>query len=142
MEQYLQFVTKHWLLWSILAIIFILLIIEELRSKSGGFRISPQDAVLMINHDNAVVIDIRDKAAYSASHITGAISMLQSELETQLAKTNKYKDKPIIIVCSTGQSSQIVANRLRKQGVNKAHCIIGGTQAWKSTGLPLTKSRS
>ena len=77
MEHLGQFITNHWQLWLALVIILLLIFINELLTqKKRAKELSPADAVDMINHENAVVIDLRDAELYRAGHIINAIPAL------------------------------------------------------------------
>lgn len=48
-------------------------------------------------------------------------------------------DDPIILVCAHGYSTRLAANRLQQIGFAQATDVIGGFEAWKKTGLPVTE---
>ena len=74
--KFIAFVIKHWPLWVALVIIILLIIVEEMRGKMGGLpRLSSQELTQMINHDEGVVFDIRDKQAFESGHILGSINL-------------------------------------------------------------------
>ncbi len=136
MPQIFEFIARHWLLVAAFAIIIILLIIEEIRNKQGGNRLSPQGAIQLINHERAVVIDLRSKEAFNSGHIVNALHIPQAELASNLDKIRKYQDKPVILLGDTGQPLTLVT-QLRKKGYTKVFTLAGGLQAWKTAGLPL-----
>lgn len=139
-EQIIQFIINHWLLCSILVLILILLMIQEIKAKSGGNRLSPTDAIQFINHKNAFVLDIRTQDSFATGHILRAMNIPQSGLLQEINKIKKYKDKPVIVVCNTGQMSTVMASKLTKEGFNQVYVLVGGIQGWTGAGLPLTKS--
>src|SRR3954447_4557465 len=51
------------------------------RLMRPGQEVGPVEAVQLINRRDAVVIDVRDVAAYKAGHITNARHMPEGELE-------------------------------------------------------------
>ncbi|MGB6976510.1 MAG: rhodanese-like domain-containing protein [Gammaproteobacteria bacterium] len=140
MEQFITFIMHHWPLSLAFLVVLILLILEESRGALlGAPRISPQEATRLLNHENAVVVDVREATAYDSGHILGAINVPQNKIENELPQLEKLKDKPIIVVCASGQESLKAANKLRKPGV-KVHVLAGGLNAWRNAGLPLVKS--
>ncbi len=141
MDQFIQFVIRHWLLSGAFLVVLILLIIEELKKRGLGSPVSPQAAVNLMNHEQAVVVDIRDKTAFSNSHIINAINIPQADLERGLNKLEKYKQRLLIVACTSGQKSQAVAVKLRKNGFEKACALAGGVNAWKNADLPLVKGK-
>ena len=141
MERLSQFIVNHWLLVTAFIIALIALFILETRSKglSGSNRLTPSQAVRLINSEKAVVIDIRDPKMFEKGHITHAINIPTSELDKSLKKLEKYKQQPLIIVCTTGQKSAYFVNKLRKQSYQKVYMFAGGMGAWTNANMPVVK---
>jgi len=138
MTKFIEFVINHWPLWLAFVALLVLLVYEELKDKLLGIkRLSPQDLTQMINRDEAVVLDIRDKATFEQGHIIGAINIIGNELDANMARLEKYKDKALVIIDGSGQSMQVAA-KLKKAGF-KTYALIGGLNGWRNLGLPLTK---
>jgi rhodanese-related sulfurtransferase len=141
MQQFLQFVINHWFLWSVLSIFVALLIYHEINANAGGGRkISPQDAVQLMNREKAVLIDLRDQTNFENGHVTGAINIPLKHLSEKNDKMQKYKKRPIILMCIQGQHAAKACAQLVKQGYEKVYFIGGGIGAWRSASLPLIKS--
>jgi rhodanese-related sulfurtransferase len=139
MENFTVFIANHMGLFYTLAIIMItLMIVEMLRAKRGQARIAPTQAVTMINKQNAVIIDIRNHDSFQKGHIVDSLNLPARELNTASKKLDKYKNKPVIIVCGSGMDSQKAAAELAKQGYN-AFILAGGLRAWSEAELPLVK---
>jgi rhodanese-related sulfurtransferase len=139
MQDLTIFISQHPGLFSAAAIIFVLaMIVELLRAKRGNSRIDIPKAIQFINHDNAVVIDIRANDLYRKGHIIDAHSIAAKDLTSNTKKIEKFKTRPIIITCNAGLESQKVAALLLKQGYN-AYSLSGGTRAWTDAGMPLIK---
>lgn len=140
MEQLTQFVTHHWQLWLALIVVLIVIFIHELISqKKRGKELSTAAAVEMINHENAVIMDIRDAEAFRTGHIIDAIHALPDDFSQQ--RMDKYKTKPIILVCARGLQSAPLAAKLRTQGFTQPMVLAGGISAWQTDNLPLIKGK-
>lgn len=138
MQNVLIFVTHHWLLVAIFIILLVTLIWLETQGKvSGMSRVSPQQAVTMINRQDAVVFDIRDKTLYSKGHIAGAQHLSTEQLDTK--DMSKYVEKLAIFVCGNGASAPKIGNQLKKLGLTKVFFLQGGITAWQGANLPLVK---
>ncbi|MCF7982121.1 MAG: rhodanese-like domain-containing protein, partial [Pseudomonadales bacterium] len=61
-------------------------------------------------------------------------------LSTRLAELEKYKDRPIILVCKMGQHSGAAAKVLAKAGFEQVIRMSGGMAEWGSSNLPVVKS--
>jgi rhodanese-related sulfurtransferase len=140
MEHLSQFITNHWLLWlAFIGILALVFINELMTQKKKAKQLTPQAAVAMINNEQAVIIDIRDKESFQKGHIIDSINASVEDFEQP--KMNKYKNKNIIIACARGLQSPAVAAKIRTQGY---HPLIlgGGVAAWQSADLPLVKRKS
>lgn len=113
-----------------------MLVWPVVRRGAGGSAVSPQEATLMINRQDALVIDIRSADDFGKAHILNARNMPLAQLESRAAELNKYKAKPVI-VCEDGARSGAAA--LRKAGFEKVYMLAGGIAAWQQAGLPVEK---
>lgn len=139
MQDILLFMQQHWALTTALVIVLTaLFIIELIKIKQSTNRLTPAEATQLINHQNAVVVDIRLQDAFLAGHILDAISVPLRELEENTKKLDKHKQHPIIVVCATGTESPRAATLLTKHGF-KTHLLAGGIQAWRRAEMPLIK---
>jgi rhodanese-related sulfurtransferase len=138
-QEIIQFAMYHWLLSGLFILLLIGLFLEEARAKGLMRQINPQRAVHLINRENAVVIDIRDRNAFQEGHIVDSINIARADLEKDLQKIEKYKDRPIILVCAMGQTAGAMAAKLRKENFPNVHVLSGGINAWKTAQMPLVK---
>lgn len=136
-SQLIEFLGNHWFLFVALAVIVALLIHNLIVGNQGS--VGPLEATEMMNHQDAVVIDVRPAADYAKGHILGAINLPINGFGNQLATLNKYRGKPIIINCRSGASSSMACGQLRKAGFETVYNLQGGIMAWESAGQPLTR---
>ncbi len=140
MEKLPAFIAHHWFLVACFVVAFILLIITEARSKGlGGGRVTPQQATILINRENAVVVDIRDANAFNAGHVVNAQNIPAAQLDQQMNRLEAFKQRSIILVCATGQKSLSVMATLKKRGFEKVFVLTGGMGAWKNASMPVVK---
>jgi rhodanese-related sulfurtransferase len=141
MDHVSEFVINHWALWLALFVILLLIYINEWFSKTKGPKLlSPQAVIAKINHEEAVVIDLRDKETFSSGHIIHAIQTTADDFN--LPRMEKYKTKSIILVCARGTQSSALAAKIKNQGFTNAMILDGGITAWQNAGLPLVKGKS
>jgi rhodanese-related sulfurtransferase len=140
MGQLGHFIINHWGLWLALLLVLLLIFFNEfLMQKNRAKELSPQAAVNMINHENAIIVDLRDPEAFRSGHIIDAIRATAEDFSQQ--RMDKYKTKPLILVCARGlQSSQLVA-KLKEQGFTNPMVLAGGMAAWQAAELPLIKGK-
>lgn len=140
MEQLGQFILNHWTLWLALVVILLLIFVSELfAQKKRAKTLFPSAAVEMINHEDAVVIDLRDPELFRAGHIIDAICTPADDFNQK--RMEKYKSKPLILVCARGIQSAALATKLREQGFVKPMVLAGGIAAWQNASLPLVKGK-
>lgn len=140
MGQLGQFIINHWQLWLALVIVLLLLFINEfLAQKKRAKELTPQAAVNLINHDNAVIIDLRDSDSFRKGHIIDAIQATTDDFEQQ--KMDRYKTNTLLLVCARGLQSATLATKLREQGFSQPMVLAGGITAWQAADLPLVKGK-
>ena len=116
---------------------FLLLPVVQNAFASG---ISPNEAVLCMNREKGVVIDVSTKEEFSASHIKTSLNVPLEELETRLQAVAKNKSVPLIMVCESGPRSKSAQAVAQKLGYEKVHSLQGGLKAWKEANLPVSKA--
>ncbi|MDP1601952.1 MAG: rhodanese-like domain-containing protein [Legionella sp.] len=140
MGQIGQFIINHWELWAILILVLFFIFINELLGqKKRAKELSPHAVVALLNEDNAVIIDLRDKDSYRNGHIINAINATPEDFEKQ--KMDKYKSKPLVLVCTKGLQSGALATKLRHAGYSHPVVLAGGISAWQNADLPLVKGK-
>lgn len=103
---------------------------------SGIKQVSPQEAVMLFNHQDAVVLDVREQSEWADGHIAQAKHIPLGKLKDRLKELDKYKDRPIVAVCRSGNRSGHACGQLKKAGFENVHNLSGGMQAWEQAGLP------
>ncbi|MBD3669633.1 MAG: rhodanese-like domain-containing protein [Gammaproteobacteria bacterium] len=136
MEQYIDFATRHWDLFLALAIVLFLI---GRTQKGGANNLSPQQAIQKINHDDAVIIDVREAGEVSEGKIRDSVHIPLGSLKEKTSELEKYKDRPLIMVCRSGNRSGHALNILRKAGFENLYNLKGGVMAWTSANLPLAR---
>lgn len=140
MDQLGKFITNHWELWLALVVVLALIYINELLTqKKRAKELSPQATVNKINHEQAVVIDLRDQESFRSGHIIDAIRASAEDFNQQ--RMDKFKEKPLILVCARGLQSAALAAKLKQQGFEQPMILAGGITAWQNADLPLVKGK-
>ena len=137
----LKFLTDPWNMF-LVAVAFVsgaMLVWPAVRRGTGGASLSTLQATLLINQQNALVLDVREAAEYEKGHMLNARNIAFGELESRAGEIEKHKSKPVIVVCDDGNRSGKAATTLRKQGFEQVFTLSGGVRAWRQAGLPLEK---
>ncbi len=140
MQEFFSFLIDHWILTSAFLFVTMLLVMHEMRRKLLGFRdLSPQDAIRLINKQDAIILDVRDESEYKAGHIVNARNFPVALIDTKLNELATEKERPVLIYCKSGQRSARAASLLNKQGFTNVFKLAGGMMAWQSASLPVVK---
>ena len=127
-------------IWLVLLVVisgFMLLGGGSLFGKISGInQVGPQEAVLLFNHEDALVLDVREQSEWADGHIGKAKHIPLGQLKTRLNELEKYKDKPIVVVCRSGNRSGSACGTMKKAGFEKMYNLAGGMMAWEQAGLP------
>lgn len=110
-----------------------------LRRGAGGPSVNTLEATQMINRQDALVLDVREQAEYAQAHILNSRGLPLSQLDARAGDIEKFKDKPVIVYCATGNRSSTAAAVLRKRGFANVFNLSGGFAAWQQAGLPVQK---
>jgi rhodanese-related sulfurtransferase len=97
----------------------------------------------------AVLIDIRPTIQRRwEGEVPGAVVVERNVLEWRLDPASAHRlaqitdhDREIIVMCSEGYASSLVAATLVELGYTSAGDLEGGFQAWAKAGLPVRAGR-
>lgn len=135
----MDFVQNNLLLIAVAFVSGAMLIWPLVRRGAGGPWVTTLQATHMINREDALVIDVRDAAEYTKGHILGARSAPLADLERRLAELAKFKARPVIVHCESGNRSTNAIGILRRNGFANVYNLAGGLAAWQQAGLPVEK---
>ena len=81
--------------------------------------------------NNILLLDVRtvDEFDGPLGHIAGAVLIPIQELEERIDELNEHKEKEIIVICRSGNRSQIGTRILISHGINAVN-MVGGMKAW------------
>jgi len=137
----MTFLTTHWVLSSLFLVFLLAYFIIEWRMRfAGPSRLSPQEAVALINQKQPLVFDLREKSKFDQGHLISARHCAAGDLADTLTKLKTPHEQPILLVCQLGQVSLASGTALKKSGFTHVYQLAGGVQAWTGADLPLHKS--
>ena len=130
-----QFLAQQWILVAALATTLTMLMLHE--SRKAGPALSINEAVQLVNGDGGIFLDIREATDYARGHITDAVHIPAAALAKRSNDLEKYRDKPVVVVCKMGQSAGPATKSLRAQGFIRAQKLSGGMMEWDAQKLPV-----
>ncbi len=139
MQQFSEFFGNHLLLSGALLAILVALIANELvLIRRGGRRLTPSDAVRLINDKDALIVDLRAATDFKRGHIVDSRNIPMARLDEEIKSLRKHQSKPILLCCALGSVAAQAGVKLRAQGFEEVYPMSGGINAWQGAGLPLT----
>jgi rhodanese-related sulfurtransferase len=139
-EEYLVFARNHsTLMLGLVAIVGMVIWTEFSRLTRKYKQVGPAQAVLVLNRDDSVVLDVRDESEVRAGKITGARHIPLGQLKTRMTELDAFKDKPVLVYCRSGSRSAHACNVMSKAGYQDVSNLAGGIVAWESANLPISK---
>ncbi|MER6442463.1 rhodanese-like domain-containing protein [Streptomyces sp. NPDC001185] len=119
-------------------------LLEEVRA--GLDRVEAEEAHVAARAGEALLVDIRYAALRDRDGlIPGALVVERNELEWRLDPQGSHRvpeatghDLRVVVICNEGYASSLAAVSLRQLGLHRATDLVGGFQAWKAAGLPVS----
>ena len=134
MALFLEFLTQQWILAAALLAVIAMLLMHETR-KSGP-SLSPQKAINIVNAEQGVFLDLRDAGDYKQGHIVDALHIPSAKLADRMPELEKFRNKPIVLVCKMGQQSGAAGKQLKANNFDKVYKMTGGMMEWSNLQLP------
>ena len=142
-DQLQAFFANHTFLCLGLVGVTVALIGNELSRFTRGYKaIGPAQLTALINHDNALVVDVSASGDYEKGHVIGSRNVVMSQFDPENKDLAKVREMPVALVCRNGTTSAGAAKRLVKAGFTKVYWLDGGVAAWQSADLPLARGRT
>ena len=134
----MEFINQNIMLVGLVAVSGLSLLWPLLVRPSGN-SVNPGEATMLINREDAHILDIREVDEFAAGHLPEAQNIPAGKLAERIAELEKFKDKPIVVCCASGMRSNKSCGELKKQGFEKLHNLAGGVDAWVGAGYPVKK---
>ncbi|MCL2554945.1 MAG: rhodanese-like domain-containing protein [Actinomycetia bacterium] len=81
----------------------------------------------------AVLLDVRSQAEWTLGHAPGAVHTPLTDLIAGAALPPAARDRPLVVICRSGQRSQQAVELLVERGADAAD-VEGGMNAWAAAG--------
>ena len=109
------------------------------RRMSGVKEVETLEATQLINHRDAVILDVREDKEFVTGHLPNAKHIPLGQLIARLKDVEKFKNKPIVVNCRSGARSATACGILRKNGFEEVYNLKGGINAWLQANMPVEK---
>lgn len=92
---------------------------------------------LIDSGEDILILDVRNNREWNQGHISEATHLYVGYIEKEANKLPK--NKPIVVICKTGNRASFGASVLAKAGFRRVYNCLGGMDAWVKAGYPITK---
>ena len=134
----MKFIFENWMLITVAVSSGSLLLWPVIQGAATA-GLDPTGAVMLINREKGVVIDVCEPAEFAAGHVGGAKNIPLNQLEAKLTGAVKNKSQPLILVCQSGARSNRAVAIAKKLGYEQAQSLGGGLAGWRAANLPIEK---
>ncbi len=120
--------------------------IREARARIQEVR--PEELDEMIeNHDELLILDVREPEEFRAGHIPGALLVPRGTLEGAADCGTKHRVErlcdartraTVVVYCENGGRSALAADTLNQMGFT-AYNLAGGIVLWHAEDLPIIR---
>ena len=142
MEEFMAFLVDQWMLSAAFVAISAMLVWSFISAAVQGFKaLRPADAILVMNKDDAVMLDVRSENEFLSGHIINSINIPLTYLGKRIEELDKHKESNIVVVCQSGARSKQACSQLKKAGFERVSVLSGGIMAWQHDKLPLNKKK-
>lgn len=138
---FLDFLVKNSILVLVMLVSGGMLFWSMVYNQLSGMReVGPQQATMLHNQRDAVLLDLRETNDYAGGRLPKAVHLPLSQLTSRVGELGKFQGKPIIAYCHRGNRSRMAGRALKKAGHAEVYSLAGGLEAWKGAGFPLDKA--
>ena len=95
----------------------------------------------LLDHGNAVLIDVREPDEHARERIVGARLAPLSRFDPVSLVGEGERGKIAVFHCNSGNRTDQAADRLLSAGFAEAYQLEGGIQGWKKARLPVIADR-
>lgn len=87
-----------------------------------------------------ILLDVRERNEFETVRAPGAVLVPTSTFVAQVDRLPK--DRPILVICHSGNRSAAVTGYLARTGRTDVANVAGGMTAWERAGLPVKRGAS
>ena len=137
------FIQQNMIMLVIFASLLVALVVTEFTHFSKKYsEITPEEAVTLINREDAMLLDMREESELADDGIIGnAMPMAVSGLKDALGKIVNAKERPVIAYCASGLRAANGCAVLCQNGFSRVYNLKGGIAAWKESNLPVNRQQ-
>ncbi|MBC8506102.1 MAG: rhodanese-like domain-containing protein [Anaerolineales bacterium] len=131
------------ILWiGIIGILLIVLVGVTLASQSSSQTLPNEitvDEAYQKYQEGAFVLDVRTQEEWDEYHAPNTTLITLDQLPNRVNEVPQ--DQEIVVICRSGNRSQVGRDILRDAGFDQVTSTAGGLKAWSAAGYPIEGTR-
>ena len=135
----MQFLQDNWMLVALAVVSGAMLVWSFVGARLSGVEQADTLKATRLYNDDALVLDVREDKEYAEGHIPKAKHIPLGQLADRLNELDKFRNKPVLVTCRSGQRSARACGMLKKAGFETVYNQAGGIIAWERANLPVTQ---
>ncbi|HEX9082803.1 MAG TPA: rhodanese-like domain-containing protein [Holophagaceae bacterium] len=131
---------------SLFALICILLLLVVARPRLQSWARARHRPVLdplqleeMLLGPGALIVDLRDPAAFHQAHIRGSLNLTWAQLVERFMAPDPKARRAIVLVDETDAVAHRAFDLLQSRGYDWLYVLKGGMRAWQGSSRPIAK---
>lgn len=141
MQEYIDFARNNALIVIGFFAVLGFIIKTEISNATRKYKqVGVNEAVMLMNKDDALILDVREDKEVQGGKIQGARHITLGQLPSKLSELEKSKQSPVLVYCRSGSRSSHASQVLTKAGFEDVSNLAGGILAWESANLPIEKT--
>lgn len=141
MQEYIDFARNNALIVIGFFAVLGFIIKTEISNATRKYKqVGVNEAVMLMNKDDALILDVREDKEVQGGKIQGARHISLGQLPSKLSELEKSKQSPVLVYCRSGSRSSHASQVLTKAGFEDVSNLAGGILAWESANLPIEKT--
>jgi rhodanese-related sulfurtransferase len=135
---FLAFAEKNWILFLAFFLSGALLLWPLLQRRMSPVKeIGTVHVTQLINHQNALLLDVREPNEFQGGKLPNALHIPLSQLKARVGELAKMTSRPVVVYCGLGRRARSAGSILANAGFASIYMLGGGLKSWKDAGLPL-----
>jgi rhodanese-related sulfurtransferase len=118
--------------------------VREARTRIRELSVEELDEMIE-NHDELLIVDVREPDEYRRGHIAGALLIPRGLLEGAADSACKWRvealraarDRTVVLYCQNGARSALATDTLQQMGFERVYNLAGGVEMWQAEGYAL-----
>ncbi len=134
----MSFVEKNWILFLALFISGAMILWPLVQRRMSSMKeVGTLNVTHLINHQNALLLDVRETSELTSGKLPNAVHIPLSQLKNRVGELSKATSRPVVVYCAMGRRARAAGSVLEGAGFKDLYLLSGGIRAWKDAGLPL-----